>query len=310
MTITEYFKSDRQEYWLDQIEQSDWGAGKYLHQLLKTGSLKKLCGKGTRVLLLPDRDALVSFCTLAEKDDIPDTALTPWVGFVYTFPAFRGHRHAGQLLDYAAHTAKEDGAGHIHISTNASGLYEKFGYSFFALLKDLGGDDSRVYRIPLKRESADRQMSAENMWADYVRANDLKDDTYRAWAFGAAPDLLKDLTLAGIKSAAASAYDLYEISGDSLPTAGDLGVILDAQGSAVCVIRTLKAYVVPFNEVSAEHARKEGEGLRDLATWRKVHETFFTDCLASEGLTFREDMKVVCEEFEVVYRPRDEKGTA
>ncbi len=46
MTITEYFKSDRQEYWLDQSEQSDWGAGKYLHQLLKTGSLKKLCGKG------------------------------------------------------------------------------------------------------------------------------------------------------------------------------------------------------------------------------------------------------------------------
>ena len=33
---------------------------------------------------------MISFCTFAEHDDIPDTELTPWIGFVYTFPAFRG----------------------------------------------------------------------------------------------------------------------------------------------------------------------------------------------------------------------------
>ena len=153
MMVEEYFQSNRQEFRLEQIGLSDWAAGKYLHDLLVKGRLRDLCGADTRVLLLTDRDALVSFCTLAEKDDIPNTALTPWVGFVYTFPAFRGQRCAGRLLDYTYHTAREKGAGHIYISTNASGLYEKYGYSFFTMMKDLNGNLSRIYRIRLQSGS-------------------------------------------------------------------------------------------------------------------------------------------------------------
>ena len=34
---------------------------------------------------------------------------------------------------------------------------------------------------------------------------------------------------------------------------------------------------VPFDEVSKEHAYKEGEGDRSLAYWRDVHEDFFAE---------------------------------
>lgn len=37
--------------------------------------------------------------------------------------------------------------------------------------------------------------------------------------------------------------------------------------------------------------------------WHPMHEEFFTDELSSVGLAFREDMPVVCEEFELMYKP-------
>lgn len=34
---------------------------------------------------------------------------------------------------------------HIYISTNATGLYEKYGYRFYRMMKDIENEDSRVY---------------------------------------------------------------------------------------------------------------------------------------------------------------------
>lgn len=44
-----------------------------------------LCGKSTKVLMLVEEQTLISFCTLAEQDEVRDTSLTPWIGFVYTY---------------------------------------------------------------------------------------------------------------------------------------------------------------------------------------------------------------------------------
>ena len=52
----------------------------------------------------------------------------------------------GILLDFAYETAKENGAGQIYISTGETGLYEKYGYSFYQMMKDMHGEDSRVYK--------------------------------------------------------------------------------------------------------------------------------------------------------------------
>lgn len=125
---------------------------------------------------------------------------------------------------------------------------------------------------------------------------------YEAWAFGEAPDKLLDLVLQGIKTATCSAYDLYQINNEPLPKAGDYSVILNSHEEAVCVIQTVKAYVTKFHRVSEEHAFKEGEGDRSLEYWREVHVNFLTNELATVNKTFDENTKVVCEEFEVVYK--------
>ena len=51
----------------------------------------------------------------------------------------------------------------------------------------------------------------------------------------------------------------------------ELNIILDAKGDAVCITETTKVYICPFNEISASHAFKEGEGDRSLEYWYSIH---------------------------------------
>lgn len=139
-------------------------------------------------------------------------------------------------------------------------------------------------------------MTAEELWKQSGLSG-----AYEAWAFGEAPDRLASLVKAGVKTATCSAYDLYRAENERLPEAGDYSVILDSDENAVCIIQTTKVYVAAFDQVTGEHAFKEGEGDRSLAYWRKVHESFLKNELAAIHRTFDGNTKVVCEEFTVVY---------
>ena len=139
-------------------------------------------------------------------------------------------------------------------------------------------------------------MTADELWKKAGLSG-----TYEAWSFSEAPDKLADLVLQKIKTATCSAYDLYQINHEPLPKAGDYSIILNSKEEAVCIIQTTKVYVTEFKDVSDEQAYKEGEGDRTLAYWRKVHESFLINELASVNKTFSQNTKVLCEEFEVVY---------
>lgn len=144
-------------------------------------------------------------------------------------------------------------------------------------------------------------MTAKEMWADFTAGHPEIREAYEAWAFGDAPDALARLVLCGVKTATSSALPLYALEGAPLPRVGEYSVILNSRNEAVCVIRTTKTAVAPFRDVGERHAYLEGEGDRSLAYWRRVHEKFFTDCMAAAGKAFDMQMPVVCEEFTVVY---------
>ena len=95
--------------------------------------------------MLTDGNELISFCTYAEKDDIQPTELTPWMGFVYTFPEHRGHHYVGLLMEEVERLAIKEGVSEVYISTNHIGLYEKYGCEFKAEMHDMNGELSRVY---------------------------------------------------------------------------------------------------------------------------------------------------------------------
>ena len=144
-------------------------------------------------------------------------------------------------------------------------------------------------------------MTPQEMCNAYKQINSAIGDEIDAWAFGVDADFLADLVLKGEKTATASAYDLYALEDEPLPQEGKFDVILDSQNQAVCIVEITKVSVQSFNQVSAQHAFKEGEGDKTLVYWRQVHEDFFTDCLGEAGLTFTPESKVVLEEFRKVY---------
>lgn len=146
------------------------------------------------------------------------------------------------------------------------------------------------------------------MWNKYLESiGESIDNTkkeYLSWHFeiteGAANKLAR-LVLEGKKKATASSLWVYEHEGESIPKEGDYSIITDWDGIAVCIIQTKHIEIIPFNLITEEHARKEGEGDLSLEYWRKVHEEFFIEECNSIGREFTENMPVIFEEFEVVH---------
>ena len=147
MDILDLERTVKPEWWLKQIGGCDWTAGPYLYSQIVDGSFHQIYGETARVLLLADGTKLASFCTYAERDDIPDTELTPWLGFVYTHPDYRGRRLMGRLISRVKKLARDHGYDTLYIATGENGLYEKYGAEYVTNMTDRRGEDSRVYRM-------------------------------------------------------------------------------------------------------------------------------------------------------------------
>lgn len=149
MEIKELSELEDKQYWISKIKDADWRAAKYLVKLLESGDFYKHCGSSSKIFLLTDKKDLISFCTYAEKDEIPDTDLAPWIGFVYTFPQFRGKRRIGKLIEHIYRLAKKECKKALYISTDQPGLYENFGATYDCTLKDRWDEDTLVYKLPI-----------------------------------------------------------------------------------------------------------------------------------------------------------------
>lgn len=152
MEIIDYFKSDKPDYWLAEIKKGDWGAISTLARFIEENSFHENLGEGT-LLLLTEWDRLFSFVTFAERDCIDDEKLSPWIGFVYTFPEYRGHHYVGKLIFRCEEIASEKGISQIYICTDHIGLYEKYGFTYIESRADIYGGDSRIYRKNISEEN-------------------------------------------------------------------------------------------------------------------------------------------------------------
>lgn len=147
--------------------------------------------------------------------------------------------------------------------------------------------------------------SVLNMWEDYKKINPNAPKSYVAWSFGHSQDRaneLAELVLEGTKTATASNYILYELENEEFPSVGLHNILLDGEGNAVAIVETTSVEVVPFDEVTAEHAYLEGEGDRSLRYWRDVHEAFFNKGFETIEQEFDNKIPVVCERFKLVYK--------
>lgn len=106
------------------------------------------------------------------------------------------------------------------------------------------------------------------------------------------------LVLEGKKTATTSAFPAYN---DNMPSVGTLSIVTDYAGKPYAVIETTSVLVFPFDEMTYEICKREGED-DNLESWRKSHKKVFTAEAEELGYEFSEKMPIVFEDFKVIYR--------
>lgn len=109
------------------------------------------------------------------------------------------------------------------------------------------------------------------------------------------------LVLIGQKKATASSLWAYELESQEIPKVGDLSIVTDWEGVPRCVIETTKITIIPFSDITFEMCRREGED-DTLESWRAGHIRYFKNEGNEIGYEFNDNMPVVFEDFEVVYK--------
>jgi uncharacterized protein YhfF len=141
-------------------------------------------------------------------------------------------------------------------------------------------------------------------WERFRKESGTTKSFVDAWSFGDNPELadeLLKLVLAGKKTGTATLVIEMEMKGEKMPKVGDYNVLLNGKGEPAGVIRTTSVVVKPFNEVGEAFAYSEGEDDRTLESWRREHWKYWTRVGRKLGFEMKEDLLVVCENFELVY---------
>ena len=140
--------------------------------------------------------------------------------------------------------------------------------------------------------------------AGFHENNELCDGETEAFHFELTQTLADSqlkLVLDNIKRATASSLYAYEIQQERLPQVNDFNILTDWAGTPFCVIKTTAVTILPFHKITFALCMREGED-DTLESWQKTHRAFFTKEGNALGYSFCEDMPVVFEDFEVVYR--------
>lgn len=149
-------------------------------------------------------------------------------------------------------------------------------------------------------------MDIDTFWRNFLEETGLDANTQYLECFHfdlnerSANELLA-LVLAGRKRATASSLLAFAAEGCEMPSPGSLSIVTDWDGNPRCVIKTTAVTVLPFREVTFALCSREGED-DSLESWQRGHRRFFTEDGKALGYSFNEDMPVVFEDFEVVYR--------
>lgn len=120
-------------------------------------------------------------------------------------------------------------------------------------------------------------------------------------AKGFVGDELVALVISGKKTAFFSSYATFAIDGEPLPVSGELYIVVDRANNPCCVIELQSVEVLPFNEVTWEMARQEGED-ENMTDWRNKQQEYLEDEGDLLGFSFTPDIKLVFQTFRVVYK--------
>ena len=133
---------------------------------------------------------------------------------------------------------------------------------------------------------------------------ELPTGTVRVSAFGDSAELSAELLALvrdGRKRGSAGLLWAYEADSEPIARTGDIVIVVDHRNAPSLVTRITEVEVLPFNQVAAEFAAREGEGDGSLEYWREAHWAFFSRECRRIGREPSDTMPVVCNSFEVLH---------
>ena len=122
-----------------------WGipVGAYLESMDACLSGKNAVPQWYGVL---DGQRIIAGIGVIENDFHDRRDLAPNVCAVYVEEEFRGRGIAGRMLSFVVEDMKARGIDTLYLVTEHMGFYERYGWEFFCMAKEEGGEhDTRVY---------------------------------------------------------------------------------------------------------------------------------------------------------------------
>lgn len=146
----------------------------------------------------------------------------------------------------------------------------------------------------------------DEYWEKFIKASGRSEDdkcsgdlNFEAKGFVGNEKLA--LVLGGQKTAFFASWPTFSIDMEPLPVSGELYIVVDCSNTPRCVIELESVEIIPFNEVTWEMARQEGED-EDLGAWKERQQDYLEEEGAVVGFEFSPDIKLVFQTFKVVYR--------
>lgn len=150
-------------------------------------------------------------------------------------------------------------------------------------------------------------MTTTEFWKSYLKETNQKEENavysgelvFEDSGFTGQTQL--SFVLSGAKTATFTPLDVIEINLEPVPSRGEVYVVLDSQEEPRCIIELTDVNIVPFNEIPWDLAQRDGEN-ENLDEWRDKIREYLEDEADLCGFEAREDSKIVCEIFKVIYR--------
>lgn len=149
-------------------------------------------------------------------------------------------------------------------------------------------------------------MTLDEYWKKFLKDTNRDEEILCAGdlsfeAKGFVGDELVSLIVSGKKTAFFTSYATYAIDQEPLPVSGELYLVLDRANNPQGVIELESVNIIPFNEVTWEMAKLEGED-ENLEAWREKQTEYLEDQAAITGFQFTPDLKLVYQRFNLVYK--------
>lgn len=123
-------------------EQCSWRAGPHLARRMRDGGF----APWERVIVASEGGQVIGYCTLCEKDELPDDApFSPFIGFVFVDEAHRGKRLSEAMLQCACQYAKTLGCQSVYLLSGEMGLYEKYGFQKLGEYETIYGSVDQLF---------------------------------------------------------------------------------------------------------------------------------------------------------------------